>query len=262
MRRSAWVVVIAVLAAVGPRAWAVSAGEIPPPEPAKIFDTSQRHIYSVRWMGIPIGIGTLEVVGTAELNGRRVYQIKAIGRSNRFFSRFTLIRDEVQTYLDAERLVPLRFDISQREGKYRAEERVDFDHAAKRARYESFINGSVKTFEIPSGVYDALSGFFHFRLQPLTLGQAVTFPVCADEKHWDLSIQVVEQAPLEMLRQGVHDAILVEPDAIARNTIFRKRIKRAQIWVTADGRRLPLLAKLWLTGFGFVSASYERSEPR
>ena len=192
-------------------------------------------------MGIPVGHGWVEVKELVELEGRRAYHIEAQGHSNELLSTFYPIEDVVHSYLDAETLQPIRFEKRQREGHYRADEVVTFDHATRTATYRSLLNGSVKAIELPAEVQDLISALYWFRNQPLRGEEPLALNLYTDEKIYPTRLDVRAPVLLELLKRGTFRCIEVEPQASFKGLL----VKRGRLWayVTADAHRLPLLVK-------------------
>lgn len=204
-----------------------------------------------RWFGIPVGHGAIEVKEIIELEGRRAYHIELQGRTNDVLSTFYPIEDVIHSYLDVETLQPLKFEKHQREGHYRADEVVTFDHARRQAAYRSLLNGSEKTIPLPEDFQDLISAMYWFRAQPLEPGQQLQVNLYTDEKIYDTTIEVREPVLLELLKRGTFPCLVVEPKASFKGFL----VKRGRIWayLTADERRLPLLVKA-TTPWGHMSA--------
>jgi hypothetical protein len=213
--------------------------EIKPP--AKTYRAGENFIYHIRWFGIPVGDAVMSIPEITELNGRKVYHLKAEVESSKWFSMIFKIKDRLDSYVDVEGLYPLKFERYQREGGYKAEEIMEYDHINRTATYKSLLNKSVKTMEIPQGVQDMLSCIYWIRLQEVKPGNSIFVDVNADEKNWKLEVKVLGSERIEMLNLGVYDAFLVEPIAQFRGAILRKG--KMWVWVSADERRIPLILK-------------------
>ncbi len=207
-------------------------------------------------MGLPVGHGWIEVKEIVELEGRRAYHIEAQGRSNELLSTFYPIHDIVHSYLDVETLQPLRFEKHQREGHYRAEEVVTFDHGARRATYRSLLNQSVKEIELPADVQDLISALYWLRNQPLRFDETLTLNLYTDEKIYRTELDVRAPFLLELLKRGTFRCFEVEPRASFKGLL----VKRGRLWayVTADAHRLPLLVKA-TTPWGQMTAVLDES---
>lgn len=211
----------------------------------------ERLEFDGRWIGIPVGRGWIEVKEVVELEGRRAYHIELQGHSNEILSAFYPVHDVIHSYLDAETLRPVRFEKHQREGRYRAEEIVTFDHTTRQASYQSLVNGSTKTIALPGEMQDLISAFYWFRAQPLVQEQTLAVSLYTDEKIYDTQIIVNRPILLELLKRGTFPCVVVEPRASFKGLL----VKRGRLWayLTTDRYRLPLLVKA-TTPWGPMSA--------
>src|SRR3989338_5344546 len=73
------------------------AREIKIDEPAQTLTVGERLVFNVSWMGIPVGIGTLEVNEEVEKAGRRAFHVIAIAETNDFLSKIYPVHDEVHS---------------------------------------------------------------------------------------------------------------------------------------------------------------------
>ena len=207
-------------------------------------------------MGIPVGSGWIEVKEIVEVGGRRAYHIEIQGHTNDVLSTFYPIHDAVHSYLDVETLQPVRFEKHQREGHYRSDEIVTFDHHTRRASYQSLLNGSTKEIPLPEEFQDLISALYWFRAQPLAPHQTLGLKLYTDEKIYQTAIQVGQVLSLELLKRGTFRCVVVEPKASFKGLMVR----RGRLWayVTADGHRIPLLVKA-TTPWGQMSAVIDES---
>lgn len=219
------------------------------PRPQPIL--GERLSYHGRWFGIPVGHGWLEVKDVVNVEGRTAYHIEAQGHSNDLLSAFYPIHDVVHSYLDADTLQPLRFEKHQREGHYRADEVVTFDHAKGIATYRSLLNQSVKEIPLPPTFQDLISAFYWLRAQPIQPEQAITLNIYTDEKIFHTEILVGEPILLELLKRGTFPCLAIEPKASFKGLLVRRG--RLFAYVTADANRLPILVKA-TTPWGPMSA--------
>lgn len=231
--------------------------------PAQTLQVGERLQYQGRWMGIPVGWGAVEVREIVDVEGRRAFHVVGEAHSNAWLSKFYPVHDLVHSYVDVEALHPLRFEKSQHEGHYRAEEVVTFDHVNGVARYESLINRAIKErlneavkyTKIPPHTQDPLSAFFVLRLRPVTVGQSIWVDIYSDEKHFPTEIRTLKTLPLEIRRRGVFHAIQVEPVALFKGLLVDRG--RVYLFLSADSRRVPLYIQLW-TPWGLVTGTIDR----
>lgn len=232
--------------------------EPPLPEPLTVAPPNslrpivgERLSFQGRWLGIPIGYGWVEVKELVEVEGRQAYHIEAQGHTNEILSTFYPIHDVIHSYLDAESLTPLRFEKRQREGRYRADEVVTFDRAARKATYRSLLNQAVKEVDLPEAFQDLISALYWFRAQPLEPPQTLAVNIYTDEKIYRTKIVVGPVIRLELLKRGTFPCLLVEPKASFKGVL----VKRGRVWahLTTDEHRLPLLVNA-TTPWGPMSA--------
>lgn len=211
----------------------------------------ERLEFSGRWLGLPVGSGWIEVKEAVILEGTAAIHIELQGHSNKILSAFYPIHDVVHSYLDAKTLRPLRFEKRQREGHYRADEVVTFDHAARVAYYRSLLNNSEKQIPLTDHVHDLVSTFYWLRTQPVRPGELQQLTIYTDEKLYDTQLDIGPLATLELLKRGTFRCFKIEPKASFKGFL----ITRGRLWayMTADRRRLPVLIQA-TTPWGQMSA--------
>jgi hypothetical protein len=108
------------------------------------------------WM--TAGYGTTEIdTATVEINGRETYHITVHGNSANVFNVFFKVRDKFETFMDSEGLMPLKFIRYTREGGYKKDDTVFFDHQALKA------TSMRKVKDITPYVQDIVSAFYYVR---------------------------------------------------------------------------------------------------
>jgi len=214
--------------------------------------------YNLSWMGISAGQSTLEVKERTQINGRDVYHIAATAQTRGWISTFYHVEDEMHSYIDAQEFYTWRLEKKQKEGRYRANEVMEFDQANHIATYKSLRNNSTKTIEITPKVQDQISSYYHFRRQDLKIGESVFFDVCADEKVMQVKVDVLSRGRLRVGKLGHFDAFKVEPSATFKGKPVNKG--RMWMWFSADDRRIPLALKAQAPIFGNVYAVLTKIE--
>jgi hypothetical protein len=112
------------------------------------------------WMtsNITAGYGTMEIDPLLNTtNGRETYHITVTGNSAGLFNLFYKVRDRFETFVDTEGMMPLKFIRRTREGGYKRDDDVTFDHVSKIAQSRR------ATKEIPAYVQDIVSAFYYVR---------------------------------------------------------------------------------------------------
>lgn len=207
--------------------------------------------FSVQWLGLEVGRAQAYVSGVEEINGRKAYHIIAEARSNSLIDIVYPVRDEHHTYVDVEHLHSLRYEKKIKEGRYHADEVIEFDQVNHRAFYYSRKNQSKKRSLISQNVQDELSSAYWFRLQPLKEGAAVHIPANADEKNWDLTVNILKKEKIKLGKLGSFEAFEVEPSARFQGIFIRRGKIRG--WVSTDEKRLPLMMKTKVPVLGTIT---------
>jgi len=108
------------------------------------------------WM--TAGYGSTEIDPEPfEINGRKTYHIIVNGKSANIFNVFFKVRDKFETYMDEEALMPHKFIRYTREGGYKKDDTVFFDHQAEKAV------STRKVKHITPYVHDIVSAFYYMR---------------------------------------------------------------------------------------------------
>ncbi|MCS6815993.1 MAG: DUF3108 domain-containing protein [Blastocatellia bacterium] len=107
-------------------------------------------------------------------------------------------------------------------------------------------------------VQDILSGIYYVRTQSLAPGDVLRFPISDEGETYDVEIRVHEVEEVEMPRGRV-PAIKIEPLVFGPGRLIRREGEMF-IWLSADGRRVPLLARV-RGGFGTVQVQLIEEEP-
>ena len=220
--------------------------------PSKKLYVGERLVYSVQWLGIEVGRGEAEVKEIVPLRGRKTYHVVVNVRSAPILDWIYKVRDVHHSYIDVEKLHPLRYEKILKEGRYRADEVMEYDQERHLATYLSRRNGSRKEMQIPPNVQDQLSCGFWFRLQEIHPDSKIYIPVNADEKNWDMEVKILRQTRVKLPGFSEREAVEVEPE-IQYQGIFVKRGK-IRGWIGLDERRIPLKMRVKIPVLGSVTA--------
>ncbi len=192
-------------------------------------------LFSIDYGPVNAGEASLEVRDVIDSGGHRCYRIESKARSNRFFSAFYMVRDKVVSHIDTETLFSRYFSKRLREGDYRKNIAIRFDHDSGLARY-----ADQRELEIPSGVHDILSAFYFVRTLELQPGASTFIHTHSSHKNYDLEVIVHGRETIKV-PAGTFDCYRVEP-VILGEGLFQFEGKLT-LWLTADERRLPVLMK-------------------
>ena len=226
--------------------------------PLKTFTIGEALLFDVSWMGLPVGYGSLEVKEKVRIQGRDAFHVVAVARTNEFLTKIYPIYDEIHSFIDMEKFYSLEFRKDLKEGNYRADEKISYDHEAGVGHYESFRSHDKKEIVIPSGVHDFISAFFWFRLQPLDVGKSLHTVVNSEAENWDLEIRPLKTVAKEFRNGEVSNTILIEPRTKLKGMLYDRG--RAWVYFTVDSKRVPVWITLQ-TPFGPVTGVLRMKNP-
>jgi len=199
------------------------------------FGRGEHLVFEIAYGFVKAGTSTMSVADTQRVQGRLCYHIVTTAESNSFFSAFFTVRDRVESWMDVDGLFSWKFEKHLREGKFRSDRYEVYDQINRRVFAKS------DTFDAPPYVQDILSSFYYARTQPLDGGQPF-FDIdnFADGRVYPLRV-VVHRRDRVKVPAGTFNCIVVEP--VLRHEGLFKQTGKLTIWVTDDGRKMPVLMK-------------------
>jgi hypothetical protein len=212
----------------------------------------ERLVFSIRYGMIKAGTAVMEVVDRKKVDGRPAYHIVSTANSNSVFDGIYRVRDRVISLMDEDRLYSLYFEKHLREGRYRVDQQVRFDHARAVATYQDG-----REAPISPGAFDVLAAFYRVRTMPLQPGQRFFLESHDNRRNFPLRVTVLRRERVET-PAGTFDCLVVEPTL--RSGAFFKNEGKLTIWLTDDDRRMPVLmrSKLPIGAISVELTEYQR----
>ena len=188
------------------------------------------------WM--TAGYGTMEIAGEpVSVDGRDTYHIEVNGNSSGLFNLFYKVNDKFETFMDEEGLMPLKFIRYTREGGYKKDDTVFFDHAAGKAV------SIRKTKDITPYVQDIVSAFYFVRNWDFDTART------GDKYYVDffLDDSLYHSEIIFMGRQSVRTEFgkircMGFKPKVAQGDLFQEPYPM-ELWVTDDRNKIPVLMK-------------------
>jgi len=195
----------------------------------------ERLTFSIGWGVVKAGSATLEIAGIRRYRDRLAYHFQSDATSNSVFDKIYPVRDRVISLMDVRTARSLYFEKHLREGKYRADQQIRFDHEGGKAIYHDR-----REFPMTPGAVDVLAAFYLTRTLPLEAGRDMHFESHADRKNYPLRVRVLGREEIQT-PAGRFQCLKIEPKL--RSGAFFKNEGQLTIWLTDDERRLPVLMK-------------------
>ncbi len=212
-------------------------------EPRELpFAPGEKLTFDLRWKFISAGTASLEVLPMTEISGAAAHHFLLTVRTSAWVDVFYKVRDRIEGFADAAMTRSLGYKKEQREGSYIRDVNVTLDWEKETAQYETKKRKREPIFIYP-GTLDPLSACYYFRLQNLAVGAELQAPICDGKKVVIGRVRVIKQEAVKV-PAGKFDTFLVEPELKHLGGVF-KRSKAAslKVWVSADGRCLPVKVK-------------------
>ena len=200
------------------------------------FDVGERLLYDIYW-GI-IHVATTEVTTQWVVEEGQPLRIRITYRtkSNGVIATVYPVDDILESVIDAETFLPVSFQKKQSEGNYRSDEFTVFDHAAGTMTWQSRLNGNEQTYPIEADTRDLITLMYYFRSMSFYVGKQLNFRVMADEKLYDLYVEVVDKEKINLSKYGKVPSFRFAPQAAFQGLFVRKG--KVTFWVADDDRKL------------------------
>lgn len=217
------------------------------------FQVGEKMTFQINWLAIPAGEITIETLPLEKINGQGACHILLTVNSNGFVDMIYKIRDRIESYTDLKMTHSVLYTETHR-GKRTKDSAVSFDWVKQQAQY--FKKGEkVKSVPISilPGTFDPLSAFLAFRLNDFNQKKEIGFPTTDGKKIAIGKVKVIKKETI-IVNKIKYETFLLEPELGDIGGVFEKsKDSSAQIWVTADDRRIPVRIKSQLPFGSFVA---------
>jgi hypothetical protein len=212
---------------------------VPRPKSNLVFAPGEKFTYEVKALGVVAGFASLEVGDVVKVEGRPCYPLIAKAKSAFPFSTVYTVDDVQTSYFDVVDYFTWKYESKVVEGGYRAHN-VELFHQLKHKLVRQHNEETPVESDIPSYTQDIISCFYYFRLLPAEVGKNYIIPASASGKNYKLMVKVLGREKVKV-GAGTFDCFKIKP-LIKYDTVFRNK-RDIELWVTADQRRIPVLAK-------------------
>ncbi len=198
------------------------------PRMAVPFETGERLTFDVRFGGIKVGTGRMEVVGMQDIRGREAWHTRFTVKGGIPFYK---VNDRLESWIDTRTFESLRFVQDLEEGR-RDKERT-FEIYPDRGTYsEKGESEHVPSVEDP---LDDAAFMYFVRTIPLEVGQTYEFNRYFRPDRNPVQIRVLRKETVKV-PAGTYNTIVIQP-IIKSKGIFSEK-GHAEMWLTDDPRRL------------------------
>jgi len=166
--------------------------------------------------------------------GNNCFHITGKGKTFSFYDHFYKVRDNYETYLECNSLLPLLFIRNVNEGKFSFDEYVLFNHNLGIAKSKK------KTKHVPKLTEDVLSSIYlarTFDYANAKLGQSYTMNTYIDDSAYKVGVKYVGKEVLKT-SLGKVSCIKLKPILIV-DRLFKSQDDMT-LWVTDDENHIPV----------------------
>jgi hypothetical protein len=223
----------------------LSAEELP-------FHVGEKMIFQIKWTSIPAGEMVIETLPLEKINGEDSRHILLTVTSNSFVDMFYKIRDRMESYTDFNFSHSVLYTES-RQGKRPKETSIEFDWVKQQAQYSRRGEKEKRPpVSIMPGTFDPLSAFLAFRQIDLNETKEIIISATDGKTMISGKIRVIKRETIT-INGTKYNTFLLEPDLRGIGGVFEGEDSGAQIWVTADNRRIPVRIKSQLPFGSFIA---------
>ncbi len=204
------------------------------------FLQGEQSIMAVTYLGVTAGYITILSKEVVTLNNKQAFHYYARFKSSDSYRYFYWLDDKLDTYVEKETFLPMKYSLIQREKKQNVDDLqlFDFKKMMTYSFYKRVKEGSNKDEKletpIPSLSQDSFSALQFVRGLPLNKGDIYEFPVITRGKFWLLKVEVMG---IETTSVNGND---VEAIKIRAETNFPGVLKKSgdiNFWYGADSDR-------------------------
>lgn len=200
------------------------------------FPVGEKLTYRLYWGIIPVGTAWIGSSWVKEEGKPDRISITMRGKTGRIVSALYPVDDVVESVVDPETFLPIKYTQRLREGKKKRDDLVEFDHAARKAHWSSESDGKSKDIDIEAETRDVLSFAYYMRSRGLDKGKTEKFEVIVDEDLYELSVAGLEYEKVYMSTFGNVKCLKLEPKAKFGEVFVRQGT--LNMWFSADDRKI------------------------
>ena len=199
------------------------------------FPVGEKLLYRLYWGIIPVGWAELSTEWVREGAGQLI-ALRVAARTSSIVDMIYPVDDFIESVVDPETFLPLRYVQRLREGRHVRDDQIIFNHKGRKAHWKSGIDGRTGEIEIAPDSRDVLCLIYYMRSKGFACGQKEKFRVLVDNKLYDLEVTGLKQEEVSVQDFGKVQCLKVEPKAKFGEIFVRKG--HIRIWFSEDDRHI------------------------
>ncbi|MFT7297456.1 MAG: hypothetical protein ACI81S_000316 [Sphingobacteriales bacterium] len=204
------------------------------------FQIGEQFKFSIEFGVFQAALATVSVKPTEKtFDGKSAYWISGRGETTGAFDFFIKIRNNYDSYVDAETLLPHLYVENVREGSYKRQGYLKFN------RSDNTVTNKDSVFEVKPGVHDIISAFFHSRTVQLDTANnkdSIYVVNCfLGKEQFTVGFKFLGTKNIKT-KWGLVNCMMFRP--IIKSGVTFTENEDAILYVTNDYNRMPILAKV------------------
>lgn len=203
----------------------------------KTFQHGEELKYRIHYGIVNAGYATLSVTENKDAY-HFVGKGWTVGMTNVFFK----VRDQYESYVNKETLKPDHFVRDVREGGYRQNRDIYFDHKNKLAKVEDHRQNTVKEYPIDD-VQDLMSAFYKMRsvkIDTMAVGSSIHLDLFLDAETFKFKLVLLGKETIKS-KYGKIPCYKFRP-YVQSGRIFKEE-ESLTIWISEDKNKIPVRLK-------------------
>jgi len=207
------------------------------------FTFGEKLVYKVHY-GLLNG-GTCEfAVGDQPkmIGDNATYHLRVFGKSTGIVDLMFSVKDEYESYMDVEDLLPRQATKKVKEGNYKDSDFIIFDQKNRKA------NSRRGSLDIPENTHDIISAIYYSRttdMKNAKVGDVFPVNFYLDHKNYEFRFKFLGREVIET-ELGKFNTLKIRPQVV-EGRVF-KDSEAITMWVTDDENHIPLRAQseIWV----------------
>jgi hypothetical protein len=177
-----------------------------------------------------------------KVGDKSTYYLRVFGKSTGMVDLMFGVRDEFESYMDVDALLPWQATKKIKEGDYKDSDFIIFDHERRKA------NSRRGQLDIPANTHDIVSAIYYARTTDMSNAKpGDVFPInfYLDHKNYEFRFKFIGRELIET-ELGTFNALKIKPQVV-QGRVF-KDSEAITMWVTDDENHIPLRAQseIWV----------------
>lgn len=206
------------------------------------FHVNEQMVFDVKYFGITAGRIALTTMTLKEIGGKNAYHFHVKMTSAPFYKMIYEVNDYLDSYLDTEKFLPIKYMLVQRETKQDVDDLQLFDNEKMKTIYhyrrlKKKDNSEKKESNeaiLPRFYQDSFSVLYFLRGLEFNIGDHYEFPIITRGKVWLLKATI---AAKEEISVAVGKRMAYKVNAVTQYPGVLKSDGEAAFWFSADDKK-------------------------